>query len=163
MQFWHPSVRRGAAGLKPQRPPIVGDINMQKYRVEIGGSGYKSIAKIVTLHDNIWISSILPHPRAVRNQYPKGKGPRGRPGVIPFQHPPGLRGRAHNFVRDSLSRIVSDPLRGHWVPMHAKNNGFLIFCLNRVVFLNVLVFYRDFSIPKPSEINVADNFVKISF
>ena len=39
-------------GLKTQRPPIVGHINMQKCLAEIGGSGYKSIAKIATLHDN---------------------------------------------------------------------------------------------------------------
>ena len=70
-------MRRGAAGLKPQRPPIVGYMNMQKSRVEIGGSGYKSMAKIATLHDN---KSYIPPPMGppVQGQYSKGQGPRIR-------------------------------------------------------------------------------------
>ena len=97
---------RGAAGLKPQRPPTVGNINKQKSRVEIGGSGYKSMAKIATLHDNnSYITPPLGSP--VRGKYSKGQGYCVR-GFLPFQVPRGPRdGGVHiSWVRNLLLYVT---------------------------------------------------------
>ena len=85
MQFWHPSVRRGAAGLKPQRPPIVGNINMQKFWVHIGAFSKKIMAKIVTLcHNKTYIAPALGPP--IWGKYSKGQGYCVR-GYLSFQSP----------------------------------------------------------------------------
>ena len=61
----------GSWGYKPQRPPIVGHINVQKCLAEIGGSGYKWMAKIAISSDNN--SYITPPPGPpVRGQYSIG-------------------------------------------------------------------------------------------
>ena len=74
---------------------------MQKSRVEIGGSGYKSMAKIATLHHN---KSYIPPPMGppVRGQYSKGQGYCVR-GVFIFPGPPGSRGRGWSNFRGCLT------------------------------------------------------------
>ena len=67
----------GPWGYKPQRPPIVGHINVQKCLAEIGGSGYKSMAKIAISCDNNSYITPTPGP-PVRGQYSIGLGPRIR-------------------------------------------------------------------------------------
>ena len=97
---------RGAAGLKPQRPPTVGNINKQKSWVEIGGSGYKSMAKIATLHDNnSYITPPLGSP--VWGQYSIGLGYCVL-GCLPYQVPRGPRdGGAHiSGVRNLLLHVT---------------------------------------------------------
>ena len=77
----------GLWGYKPQRPPIVGHINVQKCLAEIGGSGYKSMAKIAISYDNnSYITPTLGPPVWVK--YSKGQGYCVR-GYLSFQVPQG--------------------------------------------------------------------------
>ena len=104
------------------------------------------MAKIATLHDNI--SYITPPPGPpIGGQYPKGKEFWVQ-GVIPSQLPPGLRGRVQNFVWDFWSRIVSDPLRGHWAH---RNSAQKIFTDTKICFvLCAMRIYLVTGFPRPS-------------
>ena len=75
------------AGLKPQVPPIVAYINMQKFWVHIGAFSKKIMAKIVTLCDNkTYIAPALGPP--IWGKYFKGQGYCVR-GYLSFQVPQG--------------------------------------------------------------------------
>ena len=87
MQFLLSRVQWGVAGLKPQVPPIVAYINMQKFWVHIGAFSKKLMAKIITLGDNkIYIAPALGPP--IRVKYSKGQGYCVR-GYLSFQVPQG--------------------------------------------------------------------------
>ena len=93
-------------GLKTQRPPIVGHINMQKCLAEIGGSGYKSMAKNAISCDNKSYITPTPEP-LVRGQYSIGLGYCVL-GCLPYQVPRGPRdGGAHiSGVRNLLLHVT---------------------------------------------------------